>query len=100
MDALPPVLKSDAAIERGFQRLLALSDESGWVSETPGVLAIWNLMAGDPEAAVRVLAEAQPTRDYWMAPWLHEMPVFDPLQDRPDFQAVVERIGVAPKQGP
>lgn len=60
--------------------------------EYSGVLAAWQLLGGDAEAALATLA-ADPGG--WMQIWLHEMPVFAPLLPRAEMEAIVRHAGIA-----
>jgi len=53
--------------------------------ESSVVLAAWELLAGDAVPARTLLSEARPVRENWLTFWIHQMPVFDPV-NRPAAQ--------------
>jgi len=48
--------------------------------ESPVVLAIWQLLAGDVRAAERTLATVTPDRSDWLAYWVQQIPVLSPIR--------------------
>jgi len=62
--------------------------------ESPAVRVIIHLGLSEAEAALDALDEAIDRRDGLLV-WLLVDPLFDPLRDRPRFQAMVEQTGLA-----
>lgn len=70
---------------------LALAGPHEW--ET--VLAIWQLLAGDADAAARTLDADPAAHEGWTWIWLPRMPVFASLVERDDVRALLARSNVA-----
>lgn len=70
----------DGAREGGYRELLRQFRDLPGYREYPGVVAVWELLAGDEVAARATLESMPPERENWMAIWLPEMPVFEPLR--------------------
>lgn len=86
--ALSGAGRTSEAYRELLRQRRALTGASEW--ET--VLAIWQLLAGDADAAAATLASTPSERENWTWIWLAEMPVFAPLVERDDVRALLARV--------
>lgn len=86
--------EADGSLPAGYAELLRQTAALPAYHDYPGVRAIWQLESGDPDAALATLTDAPPSRDNWMVLWLRELPAFDALHGRAEFEALVARTGV------
>jgi tetratricopeptide (TPR) repeat protein len=68
--------------EEGYRELLRQFRGLDGYREYPGVVAIWELLAGDEASAIATLEAIPADRENWMGIWVREMPVFEPLRAR------------------
>jgi DNA-binding winged helix-turn-helix (wHTH) protein/Tfp pilus assembly protein PilF len=68
--------------EEGYPELLRQYRSLEGYREYPGVVAIWELLAGEEESSLATLRAMSPDRENWMAIWLPQMPVFETLRSR------------------
>ncbi len=69
---------------------LALAGPAEWAT----VLAIWQLQAGDADAAAQTLGASLSAHESWTWIWIPRMPVFSPLVERNDVRALLAHSGV------
>jgi hypothetical protein len=76
IDSLAEQGETEAAYGELLRQVATVED----YHESPVVLAIWQLLAGDVRAAERTLATVTPDRSDWLAYWVQQIPVLSPIR--------------------
>ena len=67
-----------------YRELLAQVAGIRTYRESAAVVAVWQMLAGDPRSAAATLSAHPDRRDSWMLLWLDQIPLLAPLKARPE----------------
>lgn len=82
---------ADRSLPEAYAELLRQAQGVETYREYPGLIAAWQLLSGDENAALAILSG---DAENWMQIWLQEMPVFAPLRKHPRMLAIAAAAGI------